>query len=748
MEQRNESGNVDSVRQIRWHQSLTFQLGLTWTLITLLSILVLGVALIGIAQRTQEVNILQQQEKSASQVALLISSYINGVVNELTLFEGLQPLSTLTPEEQKTALEQLLIQRRTTFSQIVLLAKNGRERAKVSTTRTYSPADLGSQADSEAFRAAIDGETYISPIFVSPESGLLSVQVGIPVKATGGQVAGVLVAEANVARLWQDVSRVEIGQSGYAYLVDAEGRFLAYQEPSAVLQRYGEDMRRAPTVSDFVAGVQKEQTLLEYTGLNGQKVVGLFTPIPGTDWAAIVELPTQEAFASVRQMQIYLFGLLVLGLGLTVGLGFLLLNRTLRPILQLTDVAREVGQGNLAVEAPVRTKDEVGVLATVFNSMTTQLRQTLEGLEQKVAERTRALQTSAEISRRLSSLTSERELTVQVVEQLKSAFNYYHAHIYLLDEDGETLRMAGGTGEVGKTLLERGHSLPPGKGLVGRAAQTRQVVLVPETHSDPNWLPNPLLPETQAEIAVPILAGDTVLGVLDVQNNAQNSLTVQDAELIQSIADQVAIALQNIRANARAREAAESLQRLVETSPVGIAVLDAESGVFLEANDNALAMFDVERSQMGKVGPIQLSPPTQPDGRDSAEKATEEIRIAMQTGTHIFEWLHCTAQGREFLAEIRLTRAVDASGRTVLNAILTDITERRRQEEQARRRAQQQEALNRITQSIQRAARVEEALQIAARELGHALGRKPTLVNLEPPVDAPHQAVTSETGKG
>jgi len=372
----------------------------------------------------------------------------------------------------------------------------------------------------------------------------------------------------------------------------------------------------------------------------------------------------------------------------------------------------------------------------------------LQTLEQEVAERTRALQTSAEISRRLSSLTSERELTVQVVEQLKSAFNYYHAHIYLLDEDGETLRMAGGTGEVGKTLLERGHSLPLGKGLVGRAAAIRQVVLVPETRSDPNWLPNPLLPETQAEIAVPILAGETVLGVLDVQNNAPNSLTAQDAELIQSIADQVAIALQNIRANARAREAAESLQRLVETSPVGIAVLDAESGVFLEANDNALAMFDVERSQMGKVGPVQLSPPTQPDGRDSAEKAAEEIRIALQTGAHVFEWLHRTAQGREFLAEIRLVRAVDARGRTVLNAILTDITERRRQEEQARRRAQQQEALNRITQSIQRAARVEEALQIAARELGHALGRKPTLVKLEPPVDAPHQAVTSETGKG
>lgn len=357
----------------------------------------------------------------------------------------------------------------------------------------------------------------------------------------------------------------------------------------------------------------------------------------------------------------------------------------------------------------------------------------LRTLERAVAERTKALAVSAEVSRKLSAVTDERTLVTEVVEQLKSAFDYYHAHIYLLEADGETLRMAGGTGQVGKILLERGHSLPIGKGLVGRAAQTRQPVLVLETRADPNWLPNPLLPETQAEVAVPILSGGQVLGVLDVQNNLVNSLGDQDVQVIRAIADQVAIVLQNVRATAQSREAAAALQRLIENTPAAIVVLDAETGVFLEANENALAMFEIDRSQMGQTGPIQLSPPTQPDGSPSAEKAAQEIAIAFQTGAHTFEWLHRTPQGREFLAEIRLVRAVDAQGHIVLGGILTDITERRRQEELTRRRAAQQEALNRISQNILGTTSVEDALQIAVRELGQVLNSKPVFVNLHVP---------------
>ena len=228
-------------------------------------------------------------------------------------------------------------------------------------------------------------------------------------------------------------------------------------------------------------------------------------------------------------------------------------------------------------ERRVETADEIGTLAATFNTMTDELSQTLMGLEKRVAERTRGIELSADISRRLSIILDPAQLVSEVVELLQFAFDYYHTQIYLFDEEHLNLIMVGGTGEAGRIMLERGHKLARGQGLVGRACETGTVVLVQDTHKDAQWVPNQLLPDTKAEIAVPIILGDQVLGALDVQQNEIGGLGQQDSDLLLAVANQVAIALRN------ARQFAETEQNIAHQTQINTIIQQIQSTTSVES---------------------------------------------------------------------------------------------------------------------------------------------------------------------
>jgi putative methionine-R-sulfoxide reductase with GAF domain len=196
----------------------------------------------------------------------------------------------------------------------------------------------------------------------------------------------------------------------------------------------------------------------------------------------------------------------------------------------------------------------------------TDLEKSGQVLEQRVLDRTRALTLSTEVSRRLSNILEQDQLIREVVNQLQQAFGYYHVHIYMFDDHHQSLVMVGGTGDAGRVMLARGHKIIARRGLVGRAAETGQPVLVSDTTQDPGWLPNPLLAETKSELAVPIASGERVLGVLDVQQNSVGALTPADVDLVQLVSNQVAIALQNAQLYSKSQHRAEREELIVALS--------------------------------------------------------------------------------------------------------------------------------------------------------------------------------------
>jgi nitrate/nitrite-specific signal transduction histidine kinase len=286
--------------------------------------------------------------------------------------------------------------------------------------------------------------------------------------------------------------------------------------------------------------------------------------------------------------------LAVVTAGIAGALGFLFARKIVEPIQALTEAAGAIGAGDLTARPLIPSDDEIGILAGTFNSLARQLRDQIGTLEHQVADRTKALSTFREVSR-LSAILDEKRLAAEVVEQVKKALHYYHAQIFFYDESGENLIMAGG------------QEIPEAKGPVERAAESNAPVLVGDTSQNPNWIPNPLLPKTRSEVAVPISVGDQVLGVLDVQQNIANGMTQADVDLLQTIANQVAVAVRYARSSTRVQPPDERKalvdsisQKIRETTTIENAMQVAERELERALGSKKLRVVLSASSQAGR----------------------------------------------------------------------------------------------------------------------------------------------------
>ena len=195
-----------------------------------------------------------------------------------------------------------------------------------------------------------------------------------------------------------------------------------------------------------------------------------------------------------------------------------------------------------------------------------ELRLLNQKLEQRVLERTRDLKLAADVSLQITTQLNSSHLLADVVERTASAFDLYHVSIFLYDEQAQTLHLKQGVGSAGEQMVTTGKQFRlTDRGMVPYAARTLESTLSNDVAKNSDYFVNPLLPETRSELAIPMLYGGMLVGVVDMQSEQVNRFREEDIRIMRTLADQIAIAIRNSQlfeeTNA-AKEQAETADRV------------------------------------------------------------------------------------------------------------------------------------------------------------------------------------------
>lgn len=248
--------------------------------------------------------------------------------------------------------------------------------------------------------------------------------------------------------------------------------------------------------------------------------------------------------------------------------GFLTVTSITRPVRGLVQAAQAIRGGDLSRRAQVDTDDEIGELAEVFNSMTERLRGLIEHLEDRVNARTRDLQIAADVSRQVTTVLDIDRLLQEVVALTAVNYDLYACSVFLPSQDGARLVRAASAGASGRPLdvsaLESIAS-DANPSVIALAARTRKPVTVNDVGDSKEYLSLSALPETRSELAIPMMLGKRLLGIFDLQSTEPDRFGEEDLRVLNSLAEQIAVAVRNAQLFAEAeasREAAEQANRV------------------------------------------------------------------------------------------------------------------------------------------------------------------------------------------
>ncbi len=431
--------------------------------------------------------------------------------------------------------------------------------------------------DLSAFRftvlAANDGKKPVGGVEIG--RGGLGVRGVVPVSYQGKHI-GTVEFGLNINQTLLNELKTNYGD---------EWQLLLLKEPAAIGTFVSTRTDVVPPRSDLVfqAGTRetpifsspdgygkalKGENNIETISIGGGSYTVLSAPLydfSGNIIGVVDIISDQTVIAQQQRQQVTLLIVVLLVTLLILGAAvYFLVTRILEPINSLTKSSRAIADGDLNQVVLVKSQDELGMLAQTFNQMAAELKNLFTTLEQRVAARTRDLATVAEVGTATATILEIDNLLLEVVNLTKERFNLYHSHIYLLDGKGENLVLTAGAGEPGRIMATEKRSIPLGReqSLVARAAREQKGVIVNDVTQAPDFLPNPLLPDTRSELAVPMIVGGKVIGVFDVQSDQVGRFTDADINIQTTLAAQVSTSIQNVRSFEQSKAQAD-LESLV-----------------------------------------------------------------------------------------------------------------------------------------------------------------------------------------
>lgn len=425
----------------------------------------------------------------------------------------------------------------------------------------------------------------------------------------------------------------------------------------------------------------------------------------------------QEQGSLFRLILIFLSSLVLLIIG-----GIVAANYLVGPIIDIKDAASRISKGELTFRVTkIPQTRELAELAIDLNTMTANLSDSINTLEQRVAERTTELSRKVDYLRAASYIASQTaevqdlsSLLNTVVKLVSDQFGFYHTGIFLINETGGEAILQAASSEGGRQMVETGHSLPVGtRSIVGYVAAQKKPRIVLDVGPDAVFFNNPDLPMTRSEIALPLLIRNKVLGVLDIQSNMPQAFAQQDIDVLETLANQVAVAIDNARLQDESQATYMQLEALTT----------------LHARETWSRKLE-ERKRVFTYTPLGLS----------AEKAL------VDDGNELA--IPITLRGQK-IGRISIARKGDAqwnkTDEDLLNEVASQVglaVDNIRLLEDATQRAKQEQIVGEMAFRFSQALDIDSLLQTAARELGQLPGVEEATVFIGE-VDSQDRARTS-----